>query len=140
MNENDDFKTLRRYTHKEAAAKLNLPIWWLKDWVSKDLVPHQRKGEVRGVWFTYDDIIAIGRMLPDLMTTRQANVRAEARRVDDAAPPFERASEAAPDESDPGPEGQGPGLGGGGVPVAIAPGVSAEALARFRGLRTARSV
>ena len=31
-------------------------------------VPHQRSGKPgprqRGVWFTYDDILAIGRMLP----------------------------------------------------------------------------
>ena len=31
----------------------------------------------RGVWFTYDDILAIGRMLPGLMTGRQANGRAQ---------------------------------------------------------------
>ncbi|WP_233517748.1 hypothetical protein [Geodermatophilus marinus] len=27
---------------------------------------------VRGVWFTWDDVLAIGAMLPDLMTTRQS--------------------------------------------------------------------
>lgn len=36
-------------------------------------VPHQRSGKTRVVWFTYDDIIAIGRMLPQLITGIQAN-------------------------------------------------------------------
>ena len=38
--------------------------------------PHQWSGAVRGVWFTYDDIVAIGQMLPKLMTGTQANSRA----------------------------------------------------------------
>lgn len=76
MND-DDFKTLRRYTAAEVVAKLRIRPTWLKRWVSANAVPHQRSGTVRGVWFTYDDILAIGRMLPTLMTDTQANGRAQ---------------------------------------------------------------
>jgi hypothetical protein len=46
---------------------------WLKRWVTKRWVPHQRSGITRGVWFTWGDILAIGAMLPALMTTRQSS-------------------------------------------------------------------
>lgn len=78
MIDNDDFKIERRYTRDEVAELLNIKDRWLREWVTKNRIPHQRKGTVRGVWFTYDDIRAIGRMLPELMTNRQANARAEA--------------------------------------------------------------
>ena len=120
MNEDDDFKTLRRYTRQEAAAKLNIDDGWLKAWVTANCVPHQRKGKVRGVWFTYDDIVAIGRMLPELMTTRQANGRAEAGA---AAGPG-----AAGGEEPTTPAGDAAGLSGS---------LSAEQVARFRNLRLA---
>ena len=59
MTENDDVKTLRRYTRAEAAATLNIPDTWLKVWVTDGLMPHQRSGKPgprhRGVWFTYGD-------------------------------------------------------------------------------------
>ncbi len=77
MTENDELKTLRRYTRQEAALMLNINDRWLKEWVSENLVPHQRKGQVRGVWFTYEDVVAIGGMLPTLMSDRQANGRSE---------------------------------------------------------------
>jgi hypothetical protein len=48
MIENEDFKTLRRHTRQEAAGILNVYERWLKEWVSDNLVPHQRKREVRG--------------------------------------------------------------------------------------------
>jgi hypothetical protein len=40
-------------------------------------MPHQRSGkpdgkQQRGVWFTWADILAIGELLPELMTPRQA--------------------------------------------------------------------
>ena len=76
--ENDDFETMRRYTRQEAADNLRINDRWLKEWVTDGRVPHQRKGKVRGVWSTYDDIHAIGRMLPALMTRREANGRARA--------------------------------------------------------------
>lgn len=82
MTDDHDLTALRRYTRKEAAAMLNSPDTWLKVWVTDDKVPHQRSGKPgprqRGVWFIYNDILAIGRMLPGLMTERQANSRAEA--------------------------------------------------------------
>lgn len=76
-----DLTTLRRYTRDEAATTLNIPATWLKVWVTAGQVPHQRSGKPgprqRGVWFTYDDLVAIGRMLPELMSGRQANSRVE---------------------------------------------------------------
>jgi len=54
---------------------LNIPDHWLRDWVSKHRVPHQRKG-ARGVWFTLADIEDIGRRLPSLMSPQQGNARA----------------------------------------------------------------
>lgn len=84
----DDFKTLRRYSRQEAAALLHIRDSWLKVWVTDDVIPHRRSGtpgpRQRGVWFTYDDILAIGRMLPSLMSPRQANGRVEGR-VDGAS-------------------------------------------------------
>ena len=82
MSNPDDFASLRRYTRNEVAATLNIPEPWLKVWVTDDLVPHQRSGKPgprqRGVWFTRDDILEVGRKLPALMSARQANGRAEA--------------------------------------------------------------
>lgn len=89
MTDHDDFTALRRYTRQEASARLNISDSWLKNLVTQRAVPHQRSGKPgprqRGVWFTYDDILAIGRMLPGLMTGRQANGRAERHTADDAA-------------------------------------------------------
>lgn len=77
----EDFKTLRRYSRQEVAAILKVKDSWLKEWVWKRVVPHQRSGEPgphqRGVWFTYDDILATGALMPSLMSGRQANSRAE---------------------------------------------------------------
>ena len=84
MNTPDDLTQLRRYTRPEVAAMLKIPPTWLKRWVTADLVPHQRSGAQRGVWFTYADICEIGRVLPSLMTPRQANSRAEGHAVDGA--------------------------------------------------------
>ena len=81
MTDHDELTTLRRYTRREAADLLNIPDTWLKVWVTGHQVPHQRSGKPgprqRGVWFTYDDIREIGRMLPGLQSVRQANSRAE---------------------------------------------------------------
>jgi hypothetical protein len=71
-----DLGALRRYTRTEAAAMLNIPDHWLRDWVSQHRVPHQRKG-ARGVWFTLSDIRDIGGRLPSLMSPQRANARAE---------------------------------------------------------------
>ena len=67
---------VRRYTRAEAAQALNIPETWLKRWVTARCIPHQRSGDPngkqqRGVWFTWDDILAIGAMLPELTTKRQ---------------------------------------------------------------------
>ena len=144
MIDRDDFKIERRYTRDEVAELLNIRDRWLKEWVSKNLIPHQRKGEVKGVWFTYADIRAIGRMLPELMTNRQANARAEATTQTgpetgqgaDTAPTTESTAELAPTpenaESTPGgPNRDGAPRSEGGVVL------SAEQVARFRGLRAA---
>ncbi|MGY1762449.1 hypothetical protein ACI79G_16215 [Geodermatophilus sp. SYSU D00779] len=49
----------------------------MKRWVTARCIPHERSGnpdgvQQRGVWFTCADILAIGQMLPELMTERQA--------------------------------------------------------------------
>lgn len=79
--DDNDLKTLRRYSRQEAAALLHISDSWLKRWVTEDVVPHQRSGKPgarqRGVWFTYDDVLAIGKVMPSLMTARRANKRAE---------------------------------------------------------------
>jgi len=66
----DDFRKLRRYTRPEVAKLLNVSDGWLKKQVSKETIPFQKTGEVRGVWFTYDDVCTIGQLLPTLMSTR----------------------------------------------------------------------
>lgn len=77
----DDFKTLRCYSRQEAAVILKVKESILRSLVSKRAVPHQRTGKPgerqRGVWFIYDDILETGRMLPDVLSGRQANSRAE---------------------------------------------------------------
>lgn len=82
MTDHADLTRLRRYERLEVAELLNIKDTWLKVWVTADLVPHQRSGKPgprqRGVWFTYDDVMEIGRRLPSLMSPRQANHRAEA--------------------------------------------------------------
>ena len=89
MTDHNDLIPIQRYTRQQAAELLNIRDTWLKVWVTGHKVPHQRSGKPgprqRGVWFTYDDILAIGRMLPGLMTGRQANGRAERHTADDAA-------------------------------------------------------
>lgn len=72
----DDLLALRRYTRLEAAQMLCVPKTWIKDWVTARAIPMQRSGTARGVWFTRADIVAIGRMLPELMSGRQASARA----------------------------------------------------------------
>jgi len=83
MDSNDDLRACRAYYRPEVAAMLNIPEAWLRGWVADRSIPHQRRGKPgprqRGVWFTYDDVLEIGRMLPDLMTSRRANTRAEGR-------------------------------------------------------------
>jgi hypothetical protein len=117
MDTSDAFVTLRRYERKEVAAMLNISDAWLKKWVTGRCVPHQRSGTVRGVWFTYDDAVAIGRMLPELMTGRQANSRAEGHAASQPVLDADRA--AAPE------------------PMAVTP--IGEALELFGGLRSLRS-
>jgi hypothetical protein len=61
----------------EAAQLLNIKDTWLKRWVTARWIPHQRIAgpdgkQQRGVWFTWADILAIGDMLPKLMTAGQA--------------------------------------------------------------------
>ena len=74
----EQLAAVRRYSRAEAAQVLNIPETWLKRWVTARCIPHQRSGnpdslQQRGVWFTYSDILALGAMLPELMTTRQAH-------------------------------------------------------------------
>ncbi|MBB3082722.1 hypothetical protein [Geodermatophilus sabuli] len=80
MNE-EQLAIVRCYKRREPAEKLDIPETWLKRWVTARCVPHQRSGDPhakqqRGVWFTAADILEIGRMLPELMTSRQAKAAA----------------------------------------------------------------
>ncbi|MGY1833126.1 hypothetical protein ACI8AA_22150 [Geodermatophilus sp. SYSU D01180] len=86
----EQLPTLRRYDCAEVAQILNIKDTWLKRWVTARRIPHQRSGnpdgvQQRGVWFTWADILAIGQMLPELMTPRQAK-RAAAADAHSAAP------------------------------------------------------
>jgi hypothetical protein len=72
----DDFRTLRCYLPAEAVVLLQIKPTWLKEWITKRAIPLQLSGTERGVWFTYEDLQTIGRMLPALMTERQENARA----------------------------------------------------------------
>ncbi len=86
----EQLTTRRRYSRAEAAQALNIKDTWLKRWVTARCIPHQRSGnpngkQQRGVWFTWDDILAIGTMLPELTTERQAQ-RAAATDSDLTAP------------------------------------------------------
>jgi hypothetical protein len=100
MTDHDDLTRPRRYERLEVAELLNIKDTWLKVWGTADLVPHQRSGKPgprqRGVWFTYDDVMEIGRRLPTLMSPRQANHRAEAPPESTPAESVEVATE--PDE------------------------------------------
>jgi hypothetical protein len=78
---------VRRYERAEVAQMLKIKETWLKRWVTARCIPHQRSGDPngkqqRGVWFTWADILAVGEMLPELMTEHQAKWVAAA----DAAP------------------------------------------------------
>ena len=80
---NDQLATVRCYKRAEVAEILNIPETWLKLWVTARFIPHQRSGnpngkQQRGVWFTWTDILAIGDMLPELMTVRRAKKAAGA--------------------------------------------------------------
>ena len=87
---NEQLATIRAYDRVEVAQILNIKDTWLKRWVTARCIPHQRSGnpdgvQQRGVWFTWADILAIGQMLPELMTPRQAK-RAAAADVQPSAP------------------------------------------------------
>lgn len=74
------FAPLRRYSRQEAAEILKVKDSILRSLVPKRAAPTNASGSryaAEGVWFTYDDILQIGRMLPDLLSGRQAKSRAE---------------------------------------------------------------
>jgi hypothetical protein len=93
----EQLATIRRYDRAQAAQRLNIPETWLKRGVTARCVPHQRSGnpdgvQQRGVWFTPTDILAIGRMLPELMRPRQKKRAATANgthAVSGSGPPTE---------------------------------------------------
>ncbi|MGZ4658086.1 MAG: hypothetical protein ACXVGE_14275 [Blastococcus sp.] len=67
----EQLAAIRRYTSAEVVQMLNIPAKWLKELVRDDRVPHRRTGATRGVWFTAEDVLKIGEMLPDLMSRRR---------------------------------------------------------------------
>jgi hypothetical protein len=74
MNTPDEFTNLRRYPRGGVWATLAIPETRLKEWVTDG--PYRARGSsnVRGVWFIYDDIVVLGGLLPQVMTSGQANV------------------------------------------------------------------
>jgi hypothetical protein len=73
----EQLAAVRCYTQADVVEALKIKKTWLKRWVSAGCIPHQRSGDPngkqqRGVWFTAEDVLKIGRMLPVLMTTRQS--------------------------------------------------------------------
>jgi hypothetical protein len=68
---NEQLAPLRVYRSADVVGALGIKKTWFKRWVTDRRVPHQRSGVVRGVWFTWNDIVAIGAMLPELMGGRR---------------------------------------------------------------------
>jgi hypothetical protein len=68
---------------------LNIPAKWLKELVRERHVPHQRTGPTNGVWFTAEDVLTIGEMLPALMSRRRSSGEARPAdgQPDDGVPP-----------------------------------------------------
>ena len=64
----------RTYNLDEAAEALGISRWTLRDWVSRHEVPHRRRGRVKGVYFTEDDLAEIldGQARPALVVPTQA--------------------------------------------------------------------
>jgi len=132
----DDFTTLRRYEPVDVATHLHIPKTWVKDWITLRLIPMQMSGSTRGVWFTYANILEIGRMLPALTTARQANARARAglpAAVENL--PLLDGEDAVASPRTPAREGQAS-VQAEGVSVTGAP--AAAALERFRALRAVK--
>ena len=80
MTENDDLKRLRRNTRAEAAATLNIPhlAEGLGDrWSDATSAQRQARPPATGRVVHLRRHLEIGRLLPSLMTGRQANSRAE---------------------------------------------------------------
>jgi hypothetical protein len=72
----DQLAAVRRYTSAEVVQMLNIPAKWLRELVRERRVPHQRTGPTKGVWFTADDVLKIGEMLPGLMAHRRESSKA----------------------------------------------------------------
>ena len=70
----------RTYTLDEAAEALGISRWTLRDWVSRHEVPHRRRGRVKGVYFTEDDLADIleARARPALALPTQARKNRQA--------------------------------------------------------------
>ncbi|MCU1612968.1 MAG: hypothetical protein JWO98_508 [Frankiales bacterium] len=99
----EQLATRRAYTRAEVAQALNIKDSQLKRWVTARCIPHQRSGnpdgkQQRGVCFTWADILAIGEMLPHLLTPRQAQRAAAANPEPAVAGVPEAISEAMIDE------------------------------------------
>jgi hypothetical protein len=85
----EQLAAVRRYTSAEVVQMLNIPAKWLKELVRERRVPHQRTGPTKGVWFTAEDVLKIGEMLPDLMSRRRSSGEARPAdgQPDDGVPP-----------------------------------------------------
>ena len=69
----EQLAVVRRYTSAEVVKMLNIPGKWLRELVRERRVPHQRTGLTKGVWFTAEDVLKIGEMLPELMAHRRSS-------------------------------------------------------------------
>jgi hypothetical protein len=92
----EQLAAVRRCTSDEVVKMLNIPAKWLKELVREGRVPHQRTGPTKGVWFTAEDVLNIGEMLPELMSHGRTSAEAPPAdgQPDDGVPP--RPAEAEP--------------------------------------------
>jgi hypothetical protein len=92
----EPFAAVRCYTSAEVVKMLNMKEKWLKELVCERRVPHQRTGPTKGVWFTAEDVLNIGEMLPALMSYRRMSRGAGPAdgQPDDGVPP--RPAQAEP--------------------------------------------
>jgi hypothetical protein len=85
----EQLAAVRRCTSDEVVKMLNIPAKWLKELVREGRVPHQRTGPTKGVWFTAEDVLNIGEMLPELMSHGRTSAEAPPAdgQPDDGVPP-----------------------------------------------------
>jgi hypothetical protein len=69
----EQLAAVRLYTAGEVVTMLRLKPTWLKNWITQQRIPHVRSGAERGVCFTAEHVLEIGRMLPELLGGRRGS-------------------------------------------------------------------